>query len=134
MKPVDQQIIHGETGDCERAVIASLFNLQLEQVPHFMLYPREKWFNVYYFFLWGLGYQYLGWGNADRQLEGIDGYVYAVVKSRTFPGKTHAVISDEAGTVVHDPNPNRSFLGVNVKESGELVGWHIIAKGEMKSS
>jgi hypothetical protein len=128
MIPVDQKIIDGGTGDCERAVIASLFGLQLEQVPHFKLFPDDMWFNVYWYFLYGLGYEYLGWGKPERQLEGVNGYVYAVVKSRTFPGKTHAVIVDEAGTVIHDPNPNRAYLGVNVKGTAELVGWHIIKK------
>ena len=134
MKPVDQIIIHGETGDCERAVIASLFDLQLDQVPHFKLYPNNMWFNIYWYFLYGLGYEYLGWGKPERDIEGVNGFAYAVVKSRTFPDKTHAVIVDETGLVIHDPNPNKAYLGVNIKNTGEFVGWHIIRKQEPKSS
>lgn len=42
MKPVYQTIIDKEIGDCQRAAAASLFELKIEQVPHFILF-NEKW-------------------------------------------------------------------------------------------
>jgi hypothetical protein len=40
MKPVDQEFVHrpdiGQHGDCQRAVIASLLELPITEVPHFL--------------------------------------------------------------------------------------------------
>jgi len=132
MKPVYQSCIDPGRGDCQRAVIASLFDLELEQVPNFRLYPDRTWFNVYYYFLRGLGFEYKGtcFKNRfkyERDFQGIDGYFVACVPSKTFSeGITHAVVINEKGMVAHDPNPNKRWLGINVIESGELKEVNII--------
>ena len=133
MTPVDQTIICSERGDCMRATVASLFDLELEQVPHFRLFDDKTWFDIYYYFLYGLGYEYAGYNRVhkERKLEkkySINGYFDACVPSKTFEGASHAVIIDLKGVVVHDPNPNKAWQGVNVLKSGELKGWYAFKK------
>jgi len=133
MKPVFQSSTDPERGDCQRAAIASLFDLELEQVPNFRLFPDSNWHKVYWHFLLSLGWEYNGCASASRHIEflnyeNINGFYYAVVKSRTNPGRFHSVIIDSAGVVAHDPNPSQSFLGVNVIQTGELEVVHIIER------
>lgn len=118
-----------------RAVIASLFELEIEQVPHFILYEGD-WFKVYWGYLRAIGYDYCGFSFPPPATHSIaldktptvKGAIRATVKSRTFDGSTHAVLINRKGTVIHDPNPKENFLGVNVVESGELTHWEIIKK------
>ncbi len=128
MKPVDQTIVDPERGDCTRAVIASLFELDITQVPHVQLFG-PLWFDVLYYFLMAIGYQYNGTGHPSKypmQGNSINGYCYGVVKSRTYPGKFHAVVVDETGVVAHDPNPNKAWQGINVLETGDLMYYYLI--------
>lgn len=134
MKPIFQSIVEKGKGDCQRACIASLFDLQLEQVPHFKLFGSEgKWFKPYRHFLLGIGYDFYGTSmgprhskKEDRNYKSINGFFLASVPSRTFEESGHSVIIDEEGFVVHDPNPNKRWLGVNVIETGELQHVDII--------
>lgn len=133
MRFVFQSCVDPDRGDCHRAVIASLFELELEQVPNFRLFSDELWYKVYWFFLNALGWEYNGCAPAKRHIEDrnygdINGFYYADVKSRTFPGRHHSVVIDAAGKVVHDPNPSQAFIGVNVVETGELCNVHIIER------
>jgi hypothetical protein len=137
MKPVFQSVIDPDRGDCLRAAIASIFDLELEQVPNFRLYGEQAWFKVYWHFLRSLGYEFFGTAYRDRHSDpdrrnyrSIDGFYIASVLSRTFEGRQHAVVINEQGMVAHDPNPNRLWLGVNVVRTGELVGVDIIERGE----
>ena len=130
MKPVDQMIIDCETGDCWRACIASMFEMELEQVPKFMENGHNGWEPIFDFFEKKLGYELTGMyrriGPAKKYL--INGCVCGVVKSRNFEGKNHCVLLDETGLVLHDPNPDKKFQGVNVVESGEFVGFDVLIK------
>jgi len=132
MTPVDQTVVDSGFGNCHQAVMASLFDLDITQVPNFILYPDTQWWTVYWYFIYGLGYEWVGTGYPGQHsladTETINGSIEAVVPSRTFPGKTHAVLIDSAGVVVHDPNPNKLWQGVNVLESGDLKSWSIIEK------
>ena len=124
MKRIFQTSVHKNLGDCQRAAIASLFDLDnVEMVPHFKLYS-DNWWKVMYNFCRGLGYNHMGCEYVKRlrlyKKYSVGGYYYAAVKSRTFKGATHAVIINRKGVVVHDPNPNKMFLGVNVVKSKEL--------------
>jgi len=135
MKLVDQSIVDENSGDCFRAAIASLFELELSQVPHFRLFADDKWFAVFWYYLLALGWEYIGWGTSiqnDIAEHTINGYVCARVTSKTFPDRIHSVIIDVNGTVVHDPNPNKLYQGINVIESGELQGWYMIAPKDGK--
>lgn len=120
MKPVFQTIIDGAKGDCMRATVASLLELELEQVPHFILFSDDVWWDVYCCFFYALGYDYAGYGKVLYRDYSINGFFDASVKSKTFPDKNHAVILDMAGVVVHDPNPNKLWLGENALLSDDF--------------
>lgn len=132
MTPVFQSIVDQGRGDCQRAAIASLFDLKLEQVPHFKLFGPD-WWRVYYYFLMGIGYEFHGTSMGDRHrdkrnYDSVNGFFLATVPSRSYEGVRHSVIIDEKGVIVHDPNPNGLWQGVNVVESGDLVHVDIIER------
>ncbi len=131
MIPVDQTVVHGERGNCLQASIASLFELKLEQVPHFMLFNGPiQWNDVLYCFIWAMGYDWIANGDPTeskiiKRDRTINGLTEACVPSKNFPEKYHSVIIDINGNVVHDPGPKKSYLGINVIESGDIVSWII---------
>jgi len=137
MKPAMQTITDKTRGDCHRAVIASLLDLEIEQVPHFRLFSDDTWCNVYVYFLMGCGYDFEGTGyfpkNTPRSEHlkdcHIGGYVFATVPSKNYPpeeGITHAVVMDLDGLVVHDPHPGKAYQGINVIDTKELMHWALI--------
>lgn len=134
MKAVFQSIADPEIGDCQRACVASILELDLIQVPNFRMFPDKVWFHVYYYFMYANGWQYSGCTSSKHQglleEDSINGFFEAVVKSRTYEDRTHGVIIDKTGLVVHDPNPNQSWLGEDILESGEVDNWYIFEKVE----
>ena len=132
MKAVDQTIISGTRGDCHRATIASILELELEQVPHFKLFSDSRWFDVFYYFMLSMGWGYVGytkhwWRGKESFLkieESIGGFFNAGVKSKTLKNKFHSVVIDMRGMVVHDPNPNKKWLGINIIETRQARGWY----------
>ena len=143
MTPVNQTIVDPGRGDCHRAAIASLLNLEIEQVPHLRLFPDDRWHHVMCGFLWGCGYDWQGTGYPNKHkypvdYPNVDGYVIATVPSKEFNGKkdddgneiTHAVVMNSDGLVVHDPQPNKAYQGVNILKSGECKHWSLIGPRE----
>lgn len=141
MTPIDQMTVDQGRGDCMRAVVASLFDLELDQVPHFRLYDIKEnrgnsdrsWFNIFTNFISCLGYdfEYYLRSYKKKELEAkhsIDGYFYAAVHSKTFENTKHAVIINLDGIVVHDPSPNKKWQGLDAMKSGELDGWYCFKK------
>ena len=133
MNPVFQTITDAGRGDCHRAAVASIFDLEITQVPHFRLFDEDIWWDVFCNFIWSLGYEVIGTdsligGRIPSEYESINGYHLATVPSKTFLDKTHAVIINNKGMVAHDPNPNKKWLGINVVNSGELLHWSILEK------
>lgn len=132
MKAVTQTIVNKAEadlpGDCLRATMASLLNLNILQVPHFMLYSygdekREGfnphgWFNVQWWFLACFGYDLRGSWRVEKEdlkdLINFEGFLECDVPSKSFPGSRHSVIIDLEGKIVHDPNPNKLWEGTNV--------------------
>jgi hypothetical protein len=132
-KPIYQTIFHPEKGDCCRAAIATLFNLEAEQVPHFMLFGVPEWGKVLSGFIWSMGYDFIDNGDPNKSLkiedhQTINGITEAAVKSKNFPGKFHSVLINTKGVVVHDPHPRKDYLGINVFESGDIDSWMIFKK------
>lgn len=136
MIKVFQTIINAGHGNCMQAAMASLFELKLEEVPNFK--EEESWFGSMYKFVREHGYDFDGtlynrknglWngtilkGYEDRfeeikNMEGINGYFYAVVYSPKYyklaehpkDSVTHAVIIDKDFNIIHDPNPENQEL------------------------
>jgi len=59
MRKVFQKVVDKEHGDCMQAVIASLFELPLEDVPQF-IEMKDRWFSAMYRFVEERGAEYHG--------------------------------------------------------------------------
>ena len=135
MKPVDQTIVSEKDGDCVRASLASILELEIDAVPNFIRFG-PFWYKVFSSFLYSLDYKDYGTGwvkSEDRphghilsESPNIDGFVIASVPSKTFPNIGHSVVMNLKGVVVHDPNPNKLWQGINVKKTKELQNWMMI--------
>ena len=135
MKPCNQSIVDKEDGDCTRACVATVLGLELDAIPHFVRYG-SGWFKVLWSLLRALDYEFYGTGfpKGEKYPKGhilkeslnIDGFVIASVPSKTFTEVGHSVVMNLNGLIVHDPNPNKLWEGINVLESGELTHWLMI--------
>ncbi len=129
MNKVFQSTTELGRGDCMRAAVASMFELEIVQVPHFILF-KDRWFPSYSSFLNFLGYEILlfEYDLLPTRKNLINGCIMASVKSRTYDGINHAVLINSVGRVIHDPNPNKLWLGENVIKGDELIFWDVIEK------
>ncbi len=134
MKQVFQVIYHPTRGDCQRASVASLFELELEQVPHFVLFPKDRERFVVGGFYWAMGYDWVKCGKPgiDSLIESqsVGGFFEASVLNQS-PVKSHgahSVVIDLNGVVVHDPDKNEAWKGINVLKTGQLQWWTILEK------
>jgi hypothetical protein len=118
MKPQKQTIFSDEKndihGNCFTACIASLFDMNIEDVPYFASYKRE-WFEVFWNFLKSTDYEYNGtiiiknhidWFN---DYKGIDGFTIVGGTSPRGIKNGHAVIYKD-GEPYFDPHPDNTFL------------------------
>lgn len=123
MKKVFQTIVDPEHGNCEQAVIASLLELPLEEVPNFIEQRKSGEFHQTLIgWLYSKGYSPTTVGKDRHGSEklkeiakfdgGFNGYFYASVISQTFENIYHAVIVDIDLNIVHDPNPNQNALNL----------------------
>ena len=121
MKPVDQTIfggyVEGQThpvGNCFQACIASLLNMDLDQVPHFVdqmvrlklgrdTAQLNKWLDKYL-----LCYVEVYARHNPIELDVPDD-VYYLASGPGPRGHRHAVIY-RAGALAHDPHPSREGL------------------------
>lgn len=142
MIKVYQTIINKDTGNCTQAVIASLFELPLEEVPNFISFGG-KWIDVLWKFVRERGYEFEGTlhntkfpvGNefADRpsdipklkEMSGVNGFFYASVLSPKYYTKgnfnSHAVVVDKNCNIVHDPNPE--YQNIKSYPEADIIGF-----------
>lgn len=133
MRFKNQTITENGSGNCMQAAIASLYDLDMDMVPNFKKFESTiGWFPIFFSFINTIG-EYCSYGKITDLTDenSIDGCFYTIVKSRTFEGKTHAVLINKEGIVVHDPNPNKRFQGVNVLETKEFKYFYILKKKEI---
>ncbi|MFZ6767806.1 hypothetical protein ACO0LM_12050 [Undibacterium sp. Di26W] len=120
MKPVDQEFVHdpdnGVRGDCQRAVIASLMELPISEVPHFIEVangdPSTYW-DLLQAFCLSKGFVYLETkttGNVWTGESDVDIYHEISGPSPRFSDVYHAVVGKN-GQIVFDPHPSRAGLG-----------------------
>lgn len=142
MKKILQERVNREDGDCARAVIASLFDKDISEVPQFFPDGTQAYEIVKFFK--SQGFEDVTFYNRrdDRfpTIEevakydgGFNGYFYASVPSQTFEGVSHAVIVDIDLNIVHDPNPNQLALKLSPKDVNLIIvtgSWHINLDGE----
>lgn len=124
MKKVYQVNVDKKYGDCMQAVIASLFELELKEVPEFIKF-QETWFFVMKKFFKDHGYHNLSYINRKDRMGteflkkvakydgGVNGYFYASVPSQLFgDGIGHAVVVDTDLNIIHDPSPTQTSMGL----------------------
>jgi hypothetical protein len=149
MQKVFQTVYGTEKGNCLTAVWASLLKLNIEEVPHFVVY--DDYFGELCSFLLGHGLEYERYiVNPNRKDVSIDGYdvlrnplpdygsingffdatVYSpghfdkdrFVNDREYTPICHAVICDKNLNIVHDPNPK--YQGVEKYPLAEELGFN----------
>lgn len=119
MTPADQEFIHdpqnGQYGDCQRAVIASLLDLPITAVPHFLQEaagePVAYWEKLQTF-VRSHGFVYLNVpARAGLAFYGDEGDVFHEISgpSPRGNGVGHAVVGCN-GQIVFDPHPSRAGL------------------------
>lgn len=158
MKKVFQTNIDKDNGNCMQAIIASLFEMDINDVPNFISFYNAKNTNPHFEllkFLRTKGYNYSIWTssyllhdgglklkhdlNLTKRILKIDGginnYFYASVKSQTFDKVTHAVIIDNEMNIIHDPNPNQLALKLKAEDILDIItcsdNWYIDINGEL---
>jgi len=119
MKKVYQTIVDKDHGNCMQAVVASLFELELDEVPNF-IELGDNWMITMMKFFEDRGYDICTIYKQRHDTEelkriakfdgGINGYFYGVVNSKLFEGGTHAVVIDSDLNIVHDVNPSEVYL------------------------
>lgn len=122
MIPVDQEYLHdpanGVEGDCFRAVLASILELPITEVPHFAAATKLAsdfffWEHVYNW-LEAQGYQY--WPGRNPPVGALEYHALSGPSPRT-KGGFHATVG-LAGKVVHDPHPSRDGI------AGDEAKWY----------
>lgn len=141
MKKVFQTVIDKGKGNCAQAAIASLLELELEDVPNFIDNPTNEIGKTVFGYLHSIGFRptYIErkeYEKVDLLREvakfdgGMNGYFYASVPSQTFEGISHAVIVDTELKVVHDPNPNQKALDLTPNDINYIITMHDMVIGE----
>lgn len=133
MLPVNQSIVGQEVGDSLRACVASLFELKLDQVPHFKLYTDEvQRQRVYELFIAAMGYAHMLSVTDPTPTIHVDdtvnGYTWAETADIDDCEPGHAVIIDTTGTVVHDPLYTKRWLGVNLLETKQFKSYKLFRR------
>ncbi len=132
MKKVFQTIIDVNHGNCEQAVIASIFELPLEDIPNFIEYKKGKEFDKSLFgWLYKKGFSPCSIYKSNYGLDklksiakfdgGYNGYLHALVSSQTFENVMHAVVVDTELNIVHDPNPNQLALNLSPEDIISII-------------
>lgn len=115
MIPVTQTIFHndphGRVGNCLQAVVASLIEKKIEEVPHFAAMDDDTWFDATCGYLNEHGFNVYDCEN-EEVLQVIDNYVMVIGKSPR--GVSHVVLYHN-GKMLHDPHPSRAGL--------ETIAW-----------
>lgn len=106
----DGHNVEGRPGDCWKTCIASLLELPMDEVPHFVEFG-DLWWDVTQTFI----KSYAGEDKELRWWEDInevpDGHEYLIGTGASPRGDfQHAVIVDRSKQVVHDPHPSRAGL------------------------
>lgn len=113
MTPVDQQFIHdpanGVYGDCQRACFASLLDLPIDAVPHFVEdgCSDDIFFGRIDQFLGQLGLTEIIFNATDVPV--VVKACYHLMYGNTVRGTYHVVVALDR-EVVHDPHPSRAGI------------------------
>lgn len=110
MTPVDQEFFKKEEiGDCVRAVTASLLNLPLSSVPHFVLNePGDAWYDTWEKFMSDRGRPVTILTDWTTEHPPVPSGFY--LAAGNAPNGSRHVVVMFGGKMVHDPHPSRAGL------------------------
>ena len=141
MKKILQENINKGSGDCARAVIASLFDKELHEVPEFHPDGSQLWEITKYFKSQGYGVTCYNRRPGLPSLEevakhdgGVNVLFYASVPSQTYENGSHAVVVDVDMNIVHDPNPNQLAMKLKPEDVVSIIcvkNWIINSDGKI---
>ncbi len=130
MKPVDQEFLHDKTagieGDCFRAVLASILERPVADVPHFAAMTKlaSDFWDAVYSWLESQGYEYV-----PSRTPPAGALEYHALSGPSPRGKgTHHAVVGRDGEVAHDPHPSRAGL------AGAQTNWrhgYLVPRGGM---
>lgn len=125
MTPQDQEFTHqpeiGQHGDCQRAVIASLLDLSISEVPHFAQLANgdsDRFYELLQNYLFKKGYVLVSVkAEKDMTIFGhyANNYHFISGPSASTPGCHHVVVGIN-GHFVFDPNPNTNGLAGTIED------------------
>lgn len=107
MTPYIQTILHDHptlVGNCWQTAIASVLDLELDEVPHFVQMDEDNEGNW-----WDLSSEWLKERGYDLQPQWEDGYIvdeYYLVTGQSPRGDFDHVVVFQNGKMVHDPHPS----------------------------
>lgn len=149
MRKVFQSNVDQGTGDCARAVMASLFDKELEEMPAFFPDHTQSYEIVNYYKSLGYTPTFFNRKPKNYRLQsgelcptieevakfdgGINGYFYASVPSQTFENGSHAVVVDINLNIVHDPN--QLALKLKPEDVVDIItvgDWYISLEGKFE--
>jgi|LDZU01.1.fsa_nt_gi hypothetical protein len=104
MKPVFQTIYGYPDGNCFQAAAASIFEMSLDEVPHFWKQYKNRWWDYYVEFCMERGLYPLNLPakNINNPSDFFHGYHLITVKVES--GLSHSVVGLD-GIMVYDPHP-----------------------------
>lgn len=126
MKPQDQEFLHepekGVLGDCLRACVASVLEVDRAEVPHFVAlgvgdtddeglewwFELQNWLSTRELECW-----YLAKEEFEPELVSFASYGELLVSGKTVRGGgkvSHVCVAEPDGSVLHDPHPSRAGL------------------------
>lgn len=131
MKKVFQTVVDKGHGNCMQAAVASLFDLELDEVPNFIEHENGNGSVLQYMYRKGYDACYINRYRHDTTefLQkiahfdgGVNGYFYASVQSQTYDDVYHAVVIDMDLNIVHDPNPNQLAMKLTPDDVKNFIG------------
>jgi hypothetical protein len=110
MIPVFQTNIHNEStkGNCMRASLASIFELNIDNIPKFEEMDKNAWKNSFKLWLSGMNL------TLKEQCEPPSDSQFYIAIGDTERGVLHCVVA-QLGKTAHDPHPSQSGL-INIKK------------------
>lgn len=111
MEPVDQKITNSTEGDCLRACIASILELDDKKIMNFGQYNDSRlfWFKVNSWTRENLDYLFLPIILSTPHSRLIENLYYISVGETSRGTQNHAVVAIN-GKTIHDPHPSREGL------------------------
>lgn len=108
MKPVYQTIFGKPHGNCLQACVASLFELELDQVPNFMTFKSDWWDQLVEFCKpRGVYPLHVRFPEVEDTCQNLHGIYFAAVETQR--GLLHETIWKD-GVMIHDPYPGGSVI------------------------